>query len=354
MAEADQVDIGASIRTVASGIPLTRDEAATVMASITSGRVSDIQIAGLLAALRTRGETTDEVVGFAEAMRARCVRVHLPELQRPIVDTCGTGGDGHGTFNVSTTAALVVAGAGVHVAKHGNRAQSSQTGSADLLQALGATVSTAPEDVAEQVAHVGFGFMLAPEYHPAMRFVMPVRRGLGTPTVFNILGPLLNPAGVLRQVIGVRDRATARLMATALAHLGSERVLMVTSSEGTDELTLAGLNHVVDLNGETGDIAEYTVDAADLGFAHVSLDAIQGGDAHTNAGITRSILDGTAGPHRDTVLLNAGAALVAAGLAETIGEGAEMAGAAIDSGAARNVLNRYVEVSGGVKIGHTT
>ncbi|HRA49267.1 MAG TPA: anthranilate phosphoribosyltransferase, partial [Thermomicrobiales bacterium] len=232
MTEPTPVDIGSAIRAACAGLSLTRDEAIATMTAIMTGQVSEIQIAALLAALRTKGETPDEVLGFAEAMRGQAVRVQLPELERPVIDTCGTGGDGTGTFNVSTTAAFVVAGAGVHVAKHGNRAASSQTGSADLLQALGAEITSTPEDVAHQVAHIGFGFMLAPAYHPAMRFVMPVRRSIGTPTVFNILGPLSNPAFVRRQVIGVRDRATARLMASALAGLGSERILMVTSSEG--------------------------------------------------------------------------------------------------------------------------
>ncbi|HRA49299.1 MAG TPA: anthranilate phosphoribosyltransferase, partial [Thermomicrobiales bacterium] len=286
--------------------------------------------------------------------RGQAVRVQLPELERPVIDTCGTGGDGTGTFNVSTTAAFVVAGAGVHVAKHGNRAASSQTGSADLLQALGAEITSTPEDVAHQVAHIGFGFMLAPAYHPAMRFVMPVRRTIGTPTVFNILGPLSNPAFVRRQVIGVRDRATARLMASALAGLGSERILMVTSSEGADELTLSGPNHVVDFDGTSGEMREYTIDAADLDFANATLDTIRGGDAQTNAAITIRILAGEPGPYRDTVLLNAAAGLVASGLAIDIRTGIGLAATAIDSGAAANVVKQYVEVSQSVAIGHTS
>jgi anthranilate phosphoribosyltransferase len=293
-------------------------------------------------------------MGFAEAMRSQAVRVQLPELERPVVDTCGTGGDGSGTFNVSTTAAFVVAGAGVHVAKHGNRAASSQTGSADLLQALGADLTASPQSVAEHVSHVGFGFMLAPNFHPAMRFVMPVRRGLGTPTVFNILGPLSNPASVRRQVIGVRDRATARLMANALAGLGSERIIMVTSAEGADELTLSGPNHVVDFDARHGEIHEYTVDAPDLGLTHSTLDQIKGGDAATNAAITNRILSGDEGPYRDTVLLNAAAGLIAAGVVPDFAEGIVQAARAIDSGSAAHVVSRFVEVSKPAEIGHTS
>lgn len=354
MTDTSSSDIGSAIRTVTSGLPLTRDEAVEVMTAIMTGQVTEIQIAGLLAALRTKGETADEIMGFAEAMRAQAVRVHLPELERPVVDTCGTGGDGSGTFNVSTTAAFVVAGAGVHVAKHGNRAASSQTGSADLLQALGADHATSPQVVADHVSHVGFGFMLAPNFHPAMRFVMPIRRGLGTPTVFNILGPLSNPAGVKRQVIGVRDRATARLMASALAGLGSERILMVTSSEGADELTLTGPNHIVDFDSRSGDLREYAIDAPELGLTHSTLDAIKGGDATANADITSRILAGVKGPMRDTVLLNAAAGLIAAGVVPDFHEGIVQAARAIDSGSASHVVSRFVEVSKAAPIGHTS
>jgi anthranilate phosphoribosyltransferase len=310
-----------------------------------SGAVSDIQTAALLTALRIKGETIDEVAGFVETMRAHVRRVELGPDHRPVVDTCGTGGDGYGTFNVSTTAALVVAGAGVRVAKHGNRAAKSLSGSADLLEALGAAIASPPHQVAAAINRIGFGFMLAPEYHPAMKYVMPVRRGLGFPTVFNILGPLSNPAGVRRQVIGVRDRDTARMIASVLRQLGSERAIVVTSAEGADELTLTGPNHVVDYDAERGGITEYQVKASEHGLPSSDLVEIKGGSAADNAVLTNRVLDGENGPHRHTVVLNAAAALVAAGAAMTITEAVEMAQHAIDSGAARSVLDEYVAFS---------
>lgn len=327
------------------GVSLTRAEAADALRAVMTGTVSETQTAALLTALRAKGETIEEIAGFAETMRAHAKRVSLDIQTSQAVDTCGTGGDGHNTFNVSTTAAFVVAGAGVPVAKHGNRAASSKTGSADLLEALGATIAAPPERVAEAVSKTGFGFMLAPEYHPAMRFVMPVRRALGIPTVFNILGPLSNPAGVRRQVIGVRDLATARTMARVLQELGSERVLMVTSSEGADELTLTGVNHIVDYDSARGAIAEYEIDSWELGLPRSDLAAIRGGNAAENAELSRRVLDGEDGAHRHTVLLNAAAALVAAGRAETIGDGLAIASESIDSGAARNVLEQFVAFS---------
>jgi anthranilate phosphoribosyltransferase len=310
-----------------------------------TGSVSDVQTAALLTALRTKGETIDEVAGFAETMRAHAKRVTLDVGDRQVVDTCGTGGDGHNTFNVSTTAAFVVAGAGVRVAKHGNRAASSQTGSADLLEALGATIAATPERVAAAIAIIGFGFMLAPEYHPAMRHVMPVRRGLGFPTVFNILGPLSNPAGVRRQVIGVRDVATARTMANVLEQLGSDRVLIVTSCEGADELTLSGSNHVVDYDRVRGSIEEYQIDPLEYDLPRTDLSAIRGGNAAQNAVLSNRVLDGEEGAYRQTVLLNAAAALVAAGRAATLGDGLVIAAESIDSGAARTVVNEFVAFS---------
>lgn len=341
------IDIASPIRTVSGGGVLDRATAHEVMRDVMAGAVSDIQMAGLLIALRTRGETPEEVAGFAEAMRGHSRKVELMVTGQPVVDTCGTGGDGHGTFNVSTTAAFVIAGAGVPVAKHGNRAASSQTGSADLLEVLGVAISATPEQVARSIEDVGFGFMLAPEYHPAMRHVMPVRRGLGVPTVFNILGPLCNPAGVLRQVIGVRNAEIAHLMANVLLQLGSERVLIVTSSEGADELTLSGPNQVIDLDKTRGGAAEYVLDPEELGFRPVPLEEIKGGTASENATITRAILDGDTGAHRDTVLLNAAAGLVAAGVAGDFANGIEQAAESIDSGSAKRVLDRLVATNAG-------
>jgi anthranilate phosphoribosyltransferase len=345
MATAIDVNLAEILNRLARGTSLTRAEAADALRAVMTGSVSEIQTAALLTALRTKGETVDEVAGFAEAMRAHATQVTLAPDERPVVDTCGTGGDGYHTFNVSTTAAFVVAGAGVLVAKHGNRAASSKTGSADLLEALGASIVASPERVAESIARTGFGYMHAPEYHPAMRYVMPVRRGLGFPTVFNILGPLSNPAGVRRQVIGVRDQATARTMANVLAQLGSERVLIVTSPEGADELTLTGPNHVVDYDRERGTVEEYAVDARDYDLAQADLGAIRGGDAAENAAITSRVLDGEVSPYRQTVVLNAASALVAAGRAQSIAEGIALAQYSIDSGAARRTVDAYVAFS---------
>jgi anthranilate phosphoribosyltransferase len=340
-----QTDLSDVLARLAQGSSLTRAEAAEALRAVMTGSVSEMQTAALLTALRTKGETIDEVAGFAETMRAHARQVTLDVGDRQVVDTCGTGGDGHNTFNVSTTAAFVVAGAGVPVAKHGNRAASSQTGSADLLEALGATVVASPGRVAAAITTTGFGFMLAPEYHPAMRHVMPVRRGLGFPTVFNILGPLSNPAGVRRQVIGVRDIATARTMANVLQQLGSDRVLIVTSCEGADELTLSGTNHLVDYDRERGSIDEYQLDPLEYGLARTDLSAIRGGNAAHNAVLTRRVLDGEAGAYRETVVLNAAAALLVAGRASTIGDGLAIAAESIDSGSARRVVDEFIAFS---------
>jgi anthranilate phosphoribosyltransferase len=345
MGEQATVSIAAVLTRLSRGESLSRSEAAEALRAVMSGAVTEIQTAALLTALRTKGETVDEVTGFVETMRAHARRVELHPDSRPVVDTCGTGGDGFGTFNVSTTAAFVVAGAAVRVAKHGNRAATSLSGSADLLEALGAAIASPPHHVAASINRFGFGFMLAPEYHPAMKYVMPVRRALGFPTVFNILGPLSNPAGVRRQVIGVRDRDTARMVAGVLGQLGSERAIVVTSAEGADELTLTGANYVVDYDVERSGIVEYQVDAREYGLPASGLAEIKGGSAADNALLTKRVLDGEDGPHRHTVVLNAAAALIAAGAAVAMGEAVEMAQQAIDSGAARSVLAEYVAFS---------
>jgi anthranilate phosphoribosyltransferase len=345
MTVTETVQITGALQKVTSGESLSREEAASVLRLVMAGVVSEVQTAALLTALRTKGETVDEVAGFAEAMRTHAQKVTLSDDPRPAIDTCGTGGDGLNTFNVSTTAALVVAGAGVRVAKHGNRAASSQTGSADLLEALGAAIVLSPEAVSEAIDETCFGFMFAPAYHPAMKHVMPVRRGLGFPTVFNILGPISNPAGVTRQVIGVRNPEIARTLANVLGHLGADRVLVVTSSEGADELTLGGPNHVVDYDRSRGTVEEYHLAPDDFGLGQSELTGIRGGDAQVNAGVTRSILAGDHGPHRETVLLNAAAALIAAGVVNGLRDGYERAKESIDSGAAANALGKYVELS---------
>jgi anthranilate phosphoribosyltransferase len=345
MTAVEATSITEALSTVTRGESLTRKSAASVLRLIMSGAVSEIQTAALLTGLRTKGETIPEVTGLAEAMRTHANRVTLSDDPRPVVDTCGTGGDGHNTFNVSTTAAFVVAGAGVRVAKHGNRAASSQTGSADLLEALGAAVVLGPEAVSRSIDETGFGFMFAPAYHPAMMHVMAVRRALGFPTIFNILGPISNPAGVTRQVVGVRDLATARTLAKVLGQLGAHRALVVTSCEGADELTLSGANHVVDYDRSRGNVEEYELSCRELGIDHCGLAEIRGGDAQVNASLTRSVLAGDAGPHRETVLLNAAAALIAAGTADGVCDGYARAKESIDSGAAASVLRRYVDLS---------
>jgi anthranilate phosphoribosyltransferase len=345
MTELTPINISPVLAQLAAGQSLTRAEAADVLHAVMTGCVSEIQTAALLTALRAKGETIDEVAGFAQTMRAHARTVELHSDDRPVIDTCGTGGDGFGTFNVSTTAAFIAAGAGVRVAKHGNRAATSQSGSADLLEALGAAIATPPDQVAHSIASTGFGFMLAPEYHPAMKHVIPVRRALGFPTVFNILGPLSNPAGVRRQVIGVRNIDTARMMAQVLGQLGSDRVLVVTSGEGVDELTLTGVNWVVEYKIGHGRLIEYEVDAIDVGLPRRTLAEIRGGSAAENALLTARVLDGEPSPYRDTAVLNAAAALTSADLAETIREGVALAQAAIDSGAARAVLDQYVALS---------
>jgi anthranilate phosphoribosyltransferase len=345
MATEIEFNLSEILNRLARGSHLTRAEAADALRAVMTGTVSEIQTAAFLTALRTKGETIDEVTGFAETMREYALQVLLDAGDRPVVDTCGTGGDGHNTFNVSTTAAFVVAGAGVLVAKHGNRAASSKTGSADLLEALGAAIVAPPDRVAESIVRTGFGYMHAPEYHPAMRHVMPVRRGLGFPTVFNILGPLSNPAGVRRQVIGVRDQEIARTMANVLAQLGSDRVLIVTSSEGADELTLTGQNLVVDYDRERGTVEEYGVDPLDYDLPRSELSDIRGGDAAENAVISTRVLNGEDSPYRHTVALNAAAALVAAGRAQSIGDGLAIAQEAIASGAARAAVDAYVAFS---------
>lgn len=345
MGERAAVSLSAVLVKLTRGESLSRSEAAEALRAVMSGAVTEIQTAALLTALRTKGETVDEVTGFVETMRAHARRVELAPDSRAVVDTCGTGGDGFGTFNVSTTAALVVAGAGVRVAKHGNRAATSLSGSADVLEALGAAIAIPPHHVAASVNRFGFGFMLAPEYHPAMKYVMPVRRALGFPTVFNILGPMSNPAGVRRHVIGVRDRDTARMIASVLGQLGSERAIVVTSAEGADELTLTGTNYVVDFDVDRGGIVEYQIDGREHGLPASDLAEIKGGSAAENALLTNRVLAGETGPHRDTVVLNAAAALVAAGAAMVMSEAVEMAQHAIDSGAARSVLAEYIAFS---------
>ncbi len=313
-------DIRAAIERLVCGEDLDAPAARAAMDSIMEGSATQAQIGAFLAALRAKGETVDELTGMVESMRDHAVPVLL---EADAVDTCGTGGDGKGTFNISTGAAIVAAGAGCRVAKHGNRAASSGCGSADVLEALGVAVVLPPEGVTRCVEDAGIGFFFAPAFHPAMRHAAPVRRELGIRTVFNILGPLANPARVRRQALGVADAAAAPKMAAVLRRLGHTRALVFTGAEGVDELTLDGVTVCHDVSD--GVIARRTIDARDLGFTRAPVTALRGGDAAFNASVLRSVLDGDEGPPRDVVVLNAAAAVVAAGVAATLDEGAERA-----------------------------
>ena len=340
----DTISIAPTLVRLADGETLGRDDAAELLDAVMLGAVSPVQAASAFTAMRVRGETVEEITGFAQTMRRHALRVAIAP-GGPVVDTCGTGGDGAGTFNVSTTAAFVAAGAGARIAKHGNRSMSSRCGSADLLEGLGARITLSPEHVAGCVDASGFGFMFAQAYHPAMRHVAPVRRELGFRTVFNLLGPLTNPAGATRQVIGVGDRAAARKMVEVLANLDCERVWIVTSSDGMDELTLAGPNTVQEFDCRSGDMREWTLDPADLRLGRATAADLAGGDIDDNVAITRAVLAGEAGPRRNTVVLNAAAALVVAGLADDLEDGIDRARRAIDDGSAERSLSAFVVAS---------
>jgi anthranilate phosphoribosyltransferase len=334
-----------AIRKVAAREVLTRQEAAQAMEAIMTGEATPAQIAALVTALRLRGEHEDEVAGFAETMRRHAVPVTL-SLTRPAVDTCGTGGDGARTFNISTAAAFVVAGAGVPVAKHGNRAMSSHSGSADVLEALGVQINLEPDAVARCVQDVGIGFMFAPRFHPAMRHAAPVRREIGIRTVFNVLGPLTNPAGVRHQLVGVAIPTLVDTVARVLALLGTEHALVVHSADGLDELSVSAPNRVYEVRGNGRlSIHGFTLDAAELGLRSVPLDAVRGGTASENAELIRRVLQGERGPAREITLLNAAAALYAADFASSIGEGIALAADAIDSGAALARLEALAELT---------
>ncbi len=341
--ESMRLDLPMALARALDGEHLSADEAESIMGTIMSGDATPAQIGAYLAALRAKGETVGEIVGFARAMREHATRVR--PARRPLVDTCGTGGDGAHTFNISTTAALVVAGAGVAVAKHGNRSVSSKCGSADVLSALGVRLDLSPEDVALCIDEVGFGFLFAPMMHPAMKHAIGPRREMGVRTVFNILGPLTNPAGATVQVMGVYDRDLVLPLAQVLRDLGAESAYVVSSADGLDELSVSGPNRVARL--ETGRVELTSLDAADYGIAPNDVSALRGGDAEENAAITRDILQGQRGPRRDVVLLNAAVALTAAGAVGDLRDGLDMAEASIDCGAAAKVLGDLVAFAAG-------
>ena len=315
---------------------LTRGEAFNVMSSIMLGEFDDSQIAGFLMALRAKGETVDEITGFAQAMRD--IMVTVP-LDFPAIDMCGTGGDALGTFNISTTATFVVAGAGVHVAKHGNRSMTSKSGSADVLQALGISIDKSVEESTKDIEEIGLGFMFAPAYHPAMRHAIGTRKSLATRTVFNILGPLCNPAEVKAQAMGIFHPDLTEVQAHVLKALGSTDVMVFHGRDGLDEISTTATTKISQMqNGKN--INTYEFDSIELGLNRVSLDELQGGEPIENAEIIRSILNGKKGPKRDIVLLNAAAGIVVGGQAETLKDGLESAKKSVDSGLALNILNQ--------------
>jgi anthranilate phosphoribosyltransferase len=329
-----------AIDAVCAGDHLTADHASTVLAEIMEGRSSEVQTAAFLIALRAKGETVPELVGLARTMRALATPVSTARTD--LVDTAGTGG-GPSTFNVSTTAALVAAAAGCAVAKHGNRSATSKCGSAELLEALGVNIELEPEQVARCIDEVGFGFMFAPRHHKAMAHVVPVRMQLGVRTIFNFLGPLTNPAGAQRQLLGVSDRHYQETIAEALVGLGSERAMVVSAEDGVDELSISARTRVIEVRD--GRTEEHYVEAGDAGLATAELSDVAGGTPEQNAAASRGVLEGQTGPRRDLTLLNAGAAIYVGGRAESLAAGVEKAGAAIDSGAAAELLGRLIEAT---------
>jgi len=329
-----------AISTLVSGRSLTTEEAASVMEEIMNGEATPAQFGAFVTALRLKGETVDEIVGLAKTMRARAVPVTIAE---PVVDTCGTGGDGSHTFNISTAAAFVVAGAGLKVAKHGNRAMSSQCGSADVLEALGVKIDLGAEQVRRCLEEVGIGFMFAPIFHPAMKHAAAPRREIGIRTVFNILGPLTNPAGAKAQVLGVAEEALLEKMALVLQSLGCNHALVVHGEDGLDEITLTDKTHVCEF--KDSDIKSYTISPEDFGLSRASLDDLKGGTAIENASRLRNVLAGTSGPQRDVVLMNTAAALVAGDKVETLKQGVTLAGEVIDSGHALAKVEQLIKLS---------
>jgi anthranilate phosphoribosyltransferase len=325
-----------------AGEHLTTDEASAALAKIMNGQSTDAQIAGLMIAMRAKGETVDEIVGFARTMRDHGVKITIEDPDA--IDMCGTGGDGLGTFNISTMASFVVAGAGVTVAKHGNRSVSSQSGSADVLTSLGVNVQCSTKNVTDCINRVGIGFMFAPLYHPAMKHAGKARTELGVRSFFNMIGPLTNPAGVKRQLIGVYQPRVAPLLAGAVQKLGAEKACVVHSDDGVDEVTLsAGTNvHEVDGNKQ---MKEYRLQAKDFGFPEYSLESLHGGDKKQNADISLEILKGKAGAARDVVIANSAIGIYLGGKAETFIEGKQKAAESIDSGKALEKLQQLIQYS---------
>jgi len=329
-----------AISTLISGESLGMEEAASVMEEIMQGEATPAQLAAFVTALRIKGETADEIAGLAQVMRAKAIRVNASE---PLLDIVGTGGDNANTFNISTAAALVAAGCGLKVAKHGNRAMSSQCGSADVLEALGVKIDLNAAQVEKCLETVGIGFMFAPAFHPAMKYAAGPRRELGIRTVFNILGPLTNPAGATYQVLGVADESLLEKIAAVLQRLGCRHVLVVHGEGGIDEMTITGKSYICELRDNS--INSYTVNPEDFGLSRATRESLQGGTASENAELLLQTLSGNPGPKRDAVVLNAAAGLIASDHAADFKEGIALAGKAIDKGYAREKLDRLIKLS---------
>jgi anthranilate phosphoribosyltransferase len=349
MGAAATADLRPLLAKVAAGHSLSESEAETAFDIIMTGDATPSQMGALLMALRVRGETVDEITGAARIMRAKAVTIDAPP---GTIDTCGTGGDGSGSFNISTASALVAAACGVPVAKHGNRALSSKSGSADVLTALGVNIEAEPAVVRCCLWEIGIGFLMAPRHHSAMRHVAPTRVELGTRTIFNLLGPMSSPAGARRQLVGVFAPEWARPMAEVLGRLGAERAWVVHGA-GMDELTTAGVTRVAEFNAQSngGRVIEFDVVPEEAGLQPANPDDLKGGEPAHNAALMRDLLGGARGPLRDIVLLNSAAALVVAGRVETLRDGAEIAAGAIDSGAARRILEKLVAATNGRDFG---
>ena len=319
---------------------LTQEEAREVMDKIMSGKYDDAQISGFLIALRAKGENYEEIAGFAQAMRDKMTPIDSVE---DAIDMCGTGGDALGTFNISTAASFVVAGAGVPIAKHGNRSMTSKSGSADVLTALGVDITLAPEKVSECIQNIGIGFMFAPSLHPAMKYAMGARKALGTRTVFNILGPLCNPAGVKRQLMGIFDGNLTDKVAKVLQRLGSTHAMVVHGNEGLDEISTTDDTKYTELTPE-GEIKSGTLLPSNFGFTTTDLESLKGGEPNENADIIWSIFNGETGPRRDIVIINAGAGIKVGGKTESLIDGIKLAEESIDSGSAKYILESLAAV----------
>jgi len=333
-----------AIQELVDGRSLPMEQAAQVMTEIMDGEATPAQFGAFVTALRLKGETPDEIAGMAQVMREKSLHV---EIDGPLVDTCGTGGDASGSFNISTTAGFVVAGAGVKVAKHGNRAMSSACGSADVLEALGVKIDLSPDAVRRCLEEVGFGFMFAQRYHPSMRFAAGPRREIGIRTVFNILGPLTNPAGAKANLLGVADAGVAETMAQVLGRLGSEHALIVHGKDGLDEITLGDETQVWEM--KDGSVSTYTLSPEDLGFNRARRGDLTAGTVEDSKRMLREVLEGGAGPTRNVVLMNAAAALVAADRVASLKEGVALASKSIDSGAAQKTLDALIALSNGLE-----